>query len=121
MVFRSHYVDPDVDRALRAHAAQLGATAGSVFRHYLDAGLAQHAMGADLPPAPAKDVVFALRTADIRVRVDEQLWVMALSLRMKRGELADGLVRLGMVAIQAAAGAVEQQQPHESSFQSKGH
>ena len=94
LVFRSVYVDHDVDRTVIAHAKRLGVPSGAVFRMVLDAGLAQLSTQACLPAA--KDEVSVLRTVSIRYEVAEAVRMLEYRHSTDRGTLAQRLTRLGM-------------------------
>lgn len=106
-VFKSVYVDPQVDRAVFAHAQRLGTSKDDVYRRFLDVGLAQFASGASLPRA--RKVVPMLRAVGIHVDVDERLRVLAFNLRLDRSKLVQRLTQLGLRAIEATTGAAAAQ------------
>lgn len=101
MTFRSVYVDRDVDAAVLARATRVGVTAGSVYRSFLEAGLAQLSLGAHLPEAPP-DSVAVLRTCYVQCRSDDKLAALAIRQRQDLSELSRRVTRLGMVTIQRA-------------------
>lgn len=88
-----------MDQALLADAKRLGASAGSAYRMYLEAGLAQLKRGAKLPAAVDRQGV--LRTVYVRHAADEQLQAKGFRLRIEPMELSRRVTRLGMLALQA--------------------
>ena len=95
-VFRTVFVDREVDRALLAHTERLGASAGSVYRLFLESGLAQLKQGAQLPAADEGAAV--LRTAHVGYAADVLLQGKAFRLRLAFDELSRRVTRLGMLA-----------------------
>ena len=62
LVFRSIYVDRDVDEALRAHAERMGASKGKMFRTYLRTGMAKSRGGLSGAVLPSNGSRLAART-----------------------------------------------------------
>lgn len=113
LVFKSHAVDRDVEKAMRVLAAHFQATRGAVFRMCVESGLAQLALGAELPPSSG-DPVAALITAHIHFNAEERLRVLAFRRRMDHDDLRQRVLRLGLLTLQAATGFVAlapQEQP----------
>jgi hypothetical protein len=98
MVFRSQTLNHDVDRAVLALAAHVGAPAGAVFRLFLETGLAQLRVGAPLPPK-VEEASLVLRTVFIRVESDMALEAIALRRRIERWELVARVLRLSVEAL----------------------
>lgn len=96
-VFRSVYVDPEVDRAVFARAESRGQKKTAVYLEFLAVGLAQFTAGAPLPRA--RRVVPILRAVGLDMEVDEQLRVLAFDLGIEKTELGQRLTQLGMRAI----------------------
>ena len=94
MVFCSQTLNHDVDRAVLALAARLGASAGAVFRLFLEAGLAQLKLGVPLPPK-VEESALVLRTIYIRVECDLALQGIAHHRRIEGWELGARVLRLG--------------------------
>lgn len=103
MVFKSVFVDPEVDRAVFAYARRVRTTKASVYRLFVDAGLTQLAAGASLPPA--RNVVSIMRTVDLSIDVDESLRILAFDLRIDWSQLVQRLTQLGMHSIETATSA----------------
>jgi len=113
MVFKSHSIDRDVDKGLRALADHFQAARGAVIRMCIEGGIAQLDRGVALPP-PSDDPVSALRTAYIPFDTDERLRVLAFRLRLDHHDLRQRVIRLGLLALQAATGFVALQLPEDS-------
>lgn len=105
LIFRNLAVDGDVDEAVSALAKATGATKGSVYRLFIETGLAQLAQGAPLPPAGG-DLAPRLKALHADYNADETLRVLAFKMRIPKDELGRRVVRLGMFAVQAAEGGV---------------
>ncbi len=105
LVFKSHPLDRDVDRALRALADHFQATRGALFRMCVASGLMQLDRGVALPPT-SDDAVAALQTAYIHFDDYERLRVLAFRLRLEHDDLRRRVVRLGLLSLQAATGFV---------------
>jgi len=100
MVFRSVYVDPDVDQALRAQAAEAGVSKGEMFRTYLTKGMrSKRAAGMQL----AAGVTLAMRTVYLPADVDDELRKRAFMLRTTKSDLIRKYLWAGMSALQRAA------------------
>ena len=99
LVFRTVFVDRDVDAAVLAYAERLQAKRGALFRLFLEAGLAHLARGGALPAARAETAV--IRTALLPIAVDERLEGLAWRLRIDKVDLIRALARHGMLAMQA--------------------
>ncbi len=100
MVFRSVFVDRDVDQAVLAQAKRLGASAGSVYRLFIEAGLARLSQGTPLPAVSSEPAV--LRTVHVHCTSDELLKSKAFQLRMAHDELSRRVCTLGWLTIDAA-------------------
>jgi hypothetical protein len=100
LIFSTVFLDRDVDIEIRAHARRLQAKPGSIYRLFLEAGLAQLTRGATLPAASTDALV--LRTAFLTVASDERLTGLACRLRTDKSELTRRVTKQGMLAIQAA-------------------
>jgi hypothetical protein len=101
LVFHSVFVEPEVDRAVMAHARHVGGTAGSAYRLFLDLGLDQLSRGVPLP-SPV-EAVPTLRLCGLRPEVYERLTAHAGNLRLEPAEFVMRLARMGMLAVHAAA------------------
>lgn len=96
MVWRSVYLDPDVDAQLRAQADSEGVKQGEMFRRYLARGMELASDGAALPVL--EDVPVALRTTYLSFSVTETLRVQAYRLRTSQMALMRQYTRLGAEA-----------------------
>jgi len=112
LVFKSHSVDRDVDKGLRAFADHFQATRSAVFRMCVESGIAQFDRGAALPPA-SDDPVSVLRTAYIHYVAEERLRVLAFRLRLDHADLRQRVLRLGLLTLQTATGFVALQPPEQ--------
>jgi hypothetical protein len=83
MVFRSLYVDPDVDEELQAEARRLGVSKGAMFRRYLERGMAA-AAPALLPEGQQR---LRVRTVYLSREIDELLRSRAFDLRTSKSDL----------------------------------
>lgn len=106
MVLRSVFVDPDVDREVRAHAKRQGATASSTYRLFLNAGLAQFERGVELPPVSDAPTP-VLRTVSLSHSADERLEALAILRRIEKADLSRRVTRLGMLTIQGMLGTAD--------------
>ena len=97
MVFRSVFVDPDIDKALVAQAEREGIQKGVVFLRYLDKGMELARAGQPLPVVEA-NITLALRTVHVPYRTDEQLRVDAFHLRISKMDILRMYLRMGMEA-----------------------
>jgi len=100
MVFRTVLVDRGVDQAVLAHSRRLGASAGSVYRLFLEAGLARLNQGMPLPAISNDPTV--LRTVHVLCASDELLQSKAVQLRMAHEQLSRRVCKLGWLTIDAA-------------------
>jgi hypothetical protein len=103
LVFKSHALDRDVDRAARALADHFQATRGAVFRMCVESGLAQLDRGVALPPS-SENPIAALWAANIHFNADERLRVLAFRLRLDHDDLRRRVIRLGLLTLQSATG-----------------
>jgi hypothetical protein len=101
MIFRSVYVDPDVDRTLRQQAKQAGTPASEMFRRYLQRGMTEFREGARRAALPKGNAPLALRTVFVPVDVDEELRVQAFHLRTSKSKLMRQVLWMGMLALHA--------------------
>ena len=99
LVFRTVFVDRDVDAAVLAYAERLHAKRGAIFRLFLQAGLAHLERGGALPAARAETAV--IRTTLLPIAVDERLEGLAWRLRIDKVDLIRALTRDGMPTIRA--------------------
>lgn len=111
MVFRSVFVDPDVDRTLRERANEAGISKGEMFRRYLERGMAGAKAGGSLPTLPKDEVALTLRTVYLPFKVDESLRGQAFHLRTSKSDLIRRYLRAGMHALEASAPAVAEPMP----------
>ena len=100
LIFSAIFVDRDVDIEVRAHARRLQAKPGSIYRLFLEAGMAKLALGAALPAASVDPPV--MRTTYLAIASDERLTGLACRLRIEKSELTRRVTKQGMLAIQAA-------------------
>jgi hypothetical protein len=105
MVFRSVYVDPDVDRALRDQADKAGVSKGEMFRRYLEQGMAVAKAGGKLSALPAGKAPLTMRTVYLPFRVDESLRGQAFELRTSKSDLLRQFLRMGMQALRVSVSA----------------
>ncbi|MBV8034326.1 hypothetical protein [Roseateles sp.] len=117
MVFRSVYVDPDVDQALRAQAAESGVSKGEMFRTYLAKGMrSKRAAGMQLDAG----VTLAMRTVYLPAEVDDELRTRAFMLRTTKSDLIRKYLWAGMTALQRAAqGSARTRTRHQTSNRSR--
>jgi hypothetical protein len=101
LVFRSVYVDPDVDEALRAHAERIGTSKGQMFRTYLRTGMARSRGGLYRAALPGNGSRLAARTVYLPVELDADLRAMAFDLHATENDLVRELLRIGMSALRA--------------------
>lgn len=100
LVFRTVYVDPDVDVALRRQAAEDGLPKGTMFRRYLETGMALAAKGRKRPPVPpAKETRLCMRAVFLPSVVDATLNGRARTLKTSKTDLIRQYLRLGMDAL----------------------
>jgi hypothetical protein len=83
MVFRSLYLDPDVDEALKAEAGLLGVSKGVMFRRYLERGMTS-AVRAPLPEGQPR---LRVRTVYLPREIDELLRSQAIDMRTSESDL----------------------------------
>jgi hypothetical protein len=83
MVFRSLYVDPDVDEALKAEARLLGVSNGVMFRRYLERAMTSAARA----PAPEGQPRLRVRTVYLPRETDDLLRSQAFDLRISKSDL----------------------------------
>ena len=96
MVWRSVYIDPDVDEQLRAQAKAEGVRQEEMFRRYLSRGMELASAGAARPVLA--DVPVALRTAYLPYQVTETLRVQSYRLGTSTMDLMRQYTRLGAEA-----------------------
>lgn len=107
LVFRTVYVDPDVDAALRMQAAEDGLPKGKMFRRYLETGMALAAKGRKRPAVPsAKDTRLCMRTVFLPSAVDAALARRALALKTSKMDLIRQYLKMGMGALGARKAAL---------------
>ncbi len=99
MVYRSHVMNTDVDRAIRAEATRRSSPAGVIFRLYLETGLAQFELEVPLPEAVDEEAC-PLRAFHIYVHTDEHLRVLCYQRNFERSDLVARLLRLGMLTLE---------------------
>jgi hypothetical protein len=99
MVFRTVYVDPDVDAALRAKAASEGLGKGLMFRRFLAAGLKKN-RGRTLQSG-RDDTILSMRAVYVPVELEARVTVLAFKSRMGKTEVIRQLLRLGHKALAA--------------------
>ena len=106
MVFRTVYMDHEVDRALRAQAAETGVQKGQMFRIYLAKGM--HTPGATKLPL-GDGVSLSVRSVLLPESVDDNLRGLSFSLRIPKSELIRKFLYAGMGAMQPrrTSGTVE--------------
>lgn len=100
MVFRSVYVDHEVDAALRAQAAEEGVSKGEMFRRYLLKGMRLKRATTRLLDAK---VSLSVRTVYLPVEVDEELRALAFQLRTSKSDLIRKYLFAGMASMETAA------------------
>ena len=101
LVFRTIYVDPEVDASLRAKAASEGISKGLMFRRFLEAGLAR-ANRSRTNLVPLKDDVrLAMRSVNVPVALDGRVSTLAFKNRMGWCATVRQLLRLGCEALRA--------------------
>jgi hypothetical protein len=98
LVFRSIYVDRDVDEALRAHAERIGASKGKMFRTYLRTGMAKYRGGLSGAVLPGNESRLAARTVYLPAELDADLRSMAFDLHATENDLVRTFLRIGMSA-----------------------
>lgn len=118
MFFRSVFVDRDVDQAVVMHAKAVGATPASVYRRFLETGLAELGRGVPLPAAQEGQGL-ALRTVYVSVEADEKLTSMAFHMRIEKADLSCRAARLGMLVTNATFDSPSEVRTHASTFRSK--
>lgn len=102
LVFRSIYVDMDVDAKLRAQAAEDGVSKGEMCRRYLRAGLARMNKVSPIPAAP-KDVSLGMRTVYLAADMDAAVRSLAREARALQTDVIRCAMRRGMKALDAKA------------------
>jgi hypothetical protein len=99
LVFRSIYVDRDIDEALRAHAERIGTSKGQMFRTYLRTEMAKSKGGLCGKALPGKGSRLAARTVYLPAGLDADLRSMAFDLHAPENDLVRELLRIGMSAL----------------------
>ncbi|KQY80926.1 hypothetical protein [Pelomonas sp. Root1444] len=99
LVFRTVYVDPDVDTALRAMATSEGIGKGLMFRRFLAAGLRKN-RGRKLQPG-RNDTILAMRAVYVPADLEGRVSVLAFKSRMGKTAVIRQLLRLGHKALAA--------------------
>jgi len=100
LVFRTVYVDPDVDAALRGQAAREGISKGQMFRKYLETGMALGAKGRRLPPLmDSRGTRLCMRTVFLPPALDTKLEGRAFVMKTAKTDLIRQYLRLGMSAL----------------------
>jgi hypothetical protein len=101
LVFRTVYVDPDVDAALRGQAAREGVSKGQMFRKYLETGMALGAKGRRLPAlVDSRDTRLCMRTVFLPPALDTTLEGRAFTMKAPKSDLIRQYLRMGMAALQ---------------------
>ena len=101
MVYRSFYVDPDVDDRLKEQAAQLGLSKGEMCRRYLHLGIAAMQANGELAELPRTEPRLRVRGAYFLADVDSLLRSQVFELRTSMNNLIRRYLRTGMVVMQA--------------------
>lgn len=97
LVFRTVYVDADVDSALLAQAARDGISKGRMFRHYLEVGMALAAKGTQRPTLPDSAAIrLRMRTVYLHFAVDEALAARSWQLKVSKSYLTRQYLAMGM-------------------------
>jgi hypothetical protein len=100
LVFRTVYVDADVDAALRGQAAQEGVSKGQMFRKYLETGMALGAKGRRLPAlVDSRDTRLCMRTVFLPPAWDAKLEGRAFMMKTPKTDLIRQYLRMGMDAL----------------------
>lgn len=99
LVFRTIYVDPEVDLALRATAASEGIGKGLMFRRFLAAGLRKN-RGRKLQPG-RDDTILAMRAVYVPVDLEGRVSALAFKNRMGWCATVRQLLRMGEEALRA--------------------
>lgn len=100
LVFRTVYVDHDVDAALRGQAAREGISKGQMFRKYLETGMALGVKGRGLPPLmDSRDTRLCMRTVFLPPAMDTKLEGRAFRMRTAKTDLIRQYLRMGMDAL----------------------
>lgn len=100
LVFRTVYVDPDVDAALRKQAVEEGLSKGKMFRRYLETGVALAARRRKLPPlVDSRDTRLCMRTVFLPYALDEKLEGRSILMKKSKTDLIRHYLRLGMDAM----------------------
>lgn len=102
LVFRSIYVDMDVDTALRAQAVKDGVSKGEMCRRYLRAGLARMNKASPIQPAP-KGVSLGMRAVYLAADMDVAVRRLAREARALQTDVIRHAMRTGMKALEAKA------------------
>jgi hypothetical protein len=100
LVFRTVYVDRDVDAALRKQAAEEGLTKGKMFRRYLETGVTLAARRRKLPPlVDSRDTRLCMRTVFLPHALDEKLEARAILMETSKADLIRQYLWMGMDAL----------------------
>ena len=113
LVFRTLYVDHDVDAALRAQAAREDVTKGEMCRRYLSAGM-KRILAKKLAVPPPDNARLSLRTVYLPVALNSDIQGYAWELRTAQTQLMRYALRTGMEVLQrrprvGAAGRAKKQ------------
>lgn len=98
LIFRTVFVDRDVDLEVLARAKRLGTSPASVFRSFLEAGLENVRRGKPIPASKLDASV--VRTVYISVAADESLSALGCRLGVDKSELLRKVTRQGMLTVQ---------------------
>ena len=101
-VFRSIYVDMDVDAALRARAVKDGVSKGEMCRLYLKAGLARMDKASPISAAP-QGVSLGMRAVYLAADMDAAVRGLAREARALQSDVIRHAMRSGMDALEAKA------------------
>ena len=99
MVFRTVFVDSDVDRAVREQADKASVSRGEMFRRYLAQGMVLSKRGRKLAALPSNEVPLTLRTVYLPLDVDASLQGQAFHLRTSKSDLMRQFLRMGMESL----------------------
>lgn len=102
LVFRSIYVDMDVDEKLRAQAAKEGVSKGEMCRRYLRAGLVRMNKASPIPAAP-KGVSLGMRAVYLAADMDTAVRSLAREARALQTDVIRCALRRGMKLLESRA------------------
>ena len=101
-VFRSVYVDGDIDAAVRARAQRTGASGGEAFRGLLLTGMARAVGDVSSTWLPAGRL--KARTVFLPAELDANLRSMSYDQRTSENDLIRRLLRIGMSSTRIRSG-----------------